>query len=765
MNEKKPINSIENKISESEQKLKELKTSLSKIESELKKQEEKYKYSNFKEPILEELVNDINRIKELIQNEEKNLHTSKKQKESIEYRKDRENRLSQLRKQKEEAEAKIKSLDEVLANINKTLGSVTDRQISSVSKTLETVNNLLIQTLSERQKLETEKNQLENAIKYLNFNSEIQNQDAYTRLWENALKENEQYDIYQETKEKHSEEDKGKAKETAKGIAMNNARWNANPIKKEYEESFKAYKSYLQSKIGDILGIEPYEGIENINPNSLNNQLDEHEIDEFLELKNELYKITNRRIDYPNKAMDVHPIFEEPQKEENKSIPLPIRVEPIIPPVTTTKPDDLVQKTNDEFFSEIGLNNPNQTKSENTSNDLFNKFIKKPTPVEQKEKNDENIQSSKEVYGLPGPVSISPTVDKTNTDDEENKIEDLFNEFRKTANQDDYDEEKTKDEVIVLPDPIPVQENSQEGVQEEAISSTKKESLAKRLLNKWKDRREVIQKRKPKKNLKKRVILGIGALALALVAVANNKSNDKNKEVIATVTNLNDNNEDNSFIEYFPPETTESSETLENPDDNSFVEYFPQETSENVATNTDAEFFPKEEIRAEDNIRIIPTTNSNQTQESIPLVDFVDDYQNNLENNQISSLLGSTVKIKPNSPIYRNAYSSYLEENKLNPYFPSDKDRVVIGLTFLNAKDNKIRTVYAYHQNAKEMINNIIKDGGELISVLTEAKDFIPNYTENTTLSEADFKPEGWYNPMDIESNLLIELSNSRGGR
>ena len=76
-----------------------------------------------------------------------------------------------------------------------------------------------------------------------------------------------------------------------------------------------------------------------------------------------------------------------------------------------------------------------------------------------------------------------------------------------------------------------------------------------------------------------------------------------------------------------------------------------------------------------------------------------------------------------------------------------------------------MRTVYAYHQNAKEMINNIIKDGGELISVLTEAKDFIPNYEETTTLSETNFKPEGWYNPADIESNLLIELSNSRGGR
>ena len=748
MNEKKPINSIENKISESEQKLKELKTSLSKIESELKKQEEKYKYSNFKEPILEELVNDINRIKELIQNEEKNLHTSKKQKESIEYKEDRENRLSQLRKQKEETEAKIKSLDEVLANINKTLGSVTDRQISSVSKTLETVNNLLIQTLNERQKLETEKNQLENAIKYLNFNSEIQNQDAYTRLWENALKENEQYDIYQETKEKHSEEDKGKAKETAKGIAMNNARWNANPIKKEYEESFKAYKSYLQSKIGDILGIAPYEGIEDANPNSLNNQLDEHEIDEFLELKNELYKITNRKTDFQNTV--VPSVLEKETSQEETNF-IPFQVKPIAPSEeeSTKEPNsktttDLVEDTNKEFFNEIGLNNSNQTKSENTLDDFFDKFIKKTTSVEQVEKKDENIQPSKEVFGLPGPVSISPTVDKSNADDEE----------------------KTKDEVIVLPDPIPVQEKSQEGVQEETISSTKKESMAKRLLNKWKDRREVIQKRKPKKNLKKRVILGIGALALALVAVANNKSNDKNKEVIATVNNLNDNNEDNSFIEYFPKETTEPSEPEQSKEESeSFVEIFPKETSENVATNTDAEFFPKEESQNDASVREVQTINTTQTQEQIPVVEIETNTSKEVDSNQISSLLGSTVKVKPNSPIYKNAYSSYLEENKMIPYFPSDKERVVVGLTFLNSKDNMMRTVYAYHQNAKEMINNIIKDGGELISVLTEAKDFIPNYEETTTLSETNFKPEGWYNPADIESNLLIELSNSRGGR
>ena len=217
-----------------------------------------------------------------------------------------------------------------------------------------------------------------------------------------------------------------------------------------------------------------------------------------------------------------------------------------------------------------------------------------------------------------------------------------------------------------MPDPIPVQEKSQEGVQEETISSTKKESMAKRLLNKWKDRREVIQKRKPKKNLKKRVILGIGALALALVAVANNKSNDKNKEVIATVNNLNDNNEDNSFIEYFPKETTEPSEPEQSKEESeSFVEIFPKETSENVATNTDAEFFPKEESQNDASVREVQTINTTQTQEQIPVVEIETNTSKEVDSNQISSLLGSIVKVKPNSPIYKNAYSSYLEENKV----------------------------------------------------------------------------------------------------
>lgn len=287
---------LKKEIAASQEEIIDLEKKLEEIEKEQKEYEERYKYSTFEEPISKERKRDIARIKELISEERKKI-----------YIKERTLKVEDLKQSLEKNNNTIREIDTRIETINKMMEDVKSQDFSSINETLKNISDLLSIALKEREKLVQENSSIMGSIRYLNFNSEVQEENLYDRLWKNALKENEKRDAAEFAE---TEEERKKESLSAHAYAMNNARWNATPIKNEYNEALHQYESYLRNEISKLLGIEAYEGIEEINPDNF--ELDNQQKERFFELKEEIYKLNNKTTGYKKQLM---PKFaEEPEK-------------------------------------------------------------------------------------------------------------------------------------------------------------------------------------------------------------------------------------------------------------------------------------------------------------------------------------------------------------------------------------------------------------------------------------------------------------------
>ena len=293
---------LKKEIAASQEEIMDLEKKLDEIEREQKEYEERFQYGNFEDSLSKELKNanerkrDIARIKELISEERKKI-----------YIKERTLKVEDLKQSLEKNNNTIREIDTRIETINKMMEDVKSQDFSSINETLKNISDLLSIALKEREKLVQENSSIMGSIRYLNFNSEVQEENLYDRLWKNALKENEKRDAAEFAE---TEEERKKESLSAHAYAMNNARWNATPIKNEYNEALHQYESYLRNEISKLLGIEAYEGIEETNPEDF--ELDNQQKERFFELKEEIYKLNNKTTGYKKQLMPK--IAEEPEK-------------------------------------------------------------------------------------------------------------------------------------------------------------------------------------------------------------------------------------------------------------------------------------------------------------------------------------------------------------------------------------------------------------------------------------------------------------------
>lgn len=135
-----------------------------------------------------------------------------------------------------------------------------------------------------------------------------------------------------------------------------------------------------------------------------------------------------------------------------------------------------------------------------------------------------------------------------------------------------------------------------------------------------------------------------------------------------------------------------------------------------------------------------------QTQSDLEVAAFQD-----TKVDETQFLLGQSIILNEDTKVYMNEQDAYLEENALSSYYSNQDERVIIGV-LVEHEDSMMR-FSANQENANEMLQSMLDDGGEVVSVLTANKNYVlPNYDGTTTLSaeEVNASAEGWYNVCDI---------------
>ena len=262
-------------------------------------------------------------------------------------------------------------------------------------------------------------------------------------------------------------------------------------------------------------------------------------------------------------------------------------------------------------------------------------------------------------------------------------------------------------------------------------------------------RKKVIRIRKSRKDSIRKIVSKISMLAtvLVLMATAGGCSNQKDQlseEPIMWIDDENGNeipvgisDEDDAIqVTYDNGEeqTVEQSDSIEESSDVNEINY------------SDTQNIP-------DQISDEPTSNdqieNTDIQENLTyLEEDATQYNFDETSNQILKI-GSEVTI--NGSIHRNVYDAYLNENPYNSYFGSNPKRVIIGTGIVN--NDGMNVVYASTPGANQKIDELLNDGGEMVSILTANKEqYLQNYDGSTLLTPEDVNTyaEGWYNINDV---------------
>ena len=121
-------------------------------------------------------------------------------------------------------------------------------------------------------------------------------------------------------------------------------------------------------------------------------------------------------------------------------------------------------------------------------------------------------------------------------------------------------------------------------------------------------------------------------------------------------------------------------------------------------------------------------------------------------NDNTSIHIGSEVTVDGN--IHDDEYDAYYNENNQTSYYGTEPKRVVIGTGIVN--DDGMNVIYAYNPDANQKIDELLNEGGEMVSILTANKEkYLQNYDGSTILTPEEIKSsaEGWYNINDVSIN------------
>lgn len=283
--------------------------------------------------------------------------------------------------------------------------------------------------------------------------------------------------------------------------------------------------------------------------------------------------------------------------------------------------------------------------------------------------------------------------------------------------------------------------------------------------------------RKSIKNIAKKTVVKISALAVTLVLIAagahscsmDKKDTKQRNEVVDQTDN------ENGIITY------KSTTSTENNYDVSPVEQETAEKKTESYSETQSQFNTelesKKDIQTLDvGVNVEPITEkSSETEEAISQytnqydVVNTDTETNNLDdgiiylnntseiapseyNDNTSIHIGSEVTVDGN--IHDDEYDAYYNENNQTSYYGTEPKRVVIGTGIVN--DDGMNVIYAYNPDANQKIDELLNEGGEMVSILTANKEkYLQNYDGSTTLTPEEIKSsaEGWYNINDVSIN------------
>ena len=129
---------------------------------------------------------------------------------------------------------------------------------------------------------------------------------------------------------------------------------------------------------------------------------------------------------------------------------------------------------------------------------------------------------------------------------------------------------------------------------------------------------------------------------------------------------------------------------------------------------------------------------------------------NNLNENSIR--IGSEVTVNGN--VHRNVFDAYFQENSHIPTFDDETKRIVLGVGITDGQG--VVRKYAYNENVNQDIQQMLNNGGEIVTVLTANKDkYLSSYgnTEKITKEQLEAIAEGWYNINDINLENVKGLS------
>lgn len=314
------------------------------------------------------------------------------------------------------------------------------------------------------------------------------------------------------------------------------------------------------------------------------------------------------------------------------------------------------------------------------------------------------------------------------------------------------------------------------------LNSSKEQNKENEQPKEKKKSKEVKSVRKPKKNIFKRLIAKISSIAVTLVlicaggtAIAKKITTPKMNTAIENNADELDNSSDiqttySNGDEIYHPEllTDEEIQSLTKVEDSNtdFVNMQPiidpvNEENDYSSDNDDGFLLDNNAnpYEYDDTNSYIENDSSNLTYLDDDIDQYVSyeiDEYNNYDKNSIR--IGSEVTVNGN--IHRNVFDAYFQENAFTPTFNNDTKRIVLGVGIANGQG--IVRKYAYNENANQDIQQMINNGGEVVTVLTANKDkYLASCGNNMqiTREQLDAIEEGWYNINDINLENVKGLS------
>ncbi len=456
----------------------------------------------------------------------------------------------------------------------------------------------------------------------------------------------------------------------------------------------------------------------------------------------------------------------EPEVEPSESVMKPI----------TSFNDELNDALN-KTIANLGKNNDNLANTTQTTNDddlvnqfrtIFQKNLQNAENHQQEEKDKMHKENLKSI--LRAPTKQPQETHKEN-------LKKILNPD--TSGQESIEKQEPK---IQTEEDQSLRKKSENQSTTSNLESSEKQTRENKTKKESKKSKEVKSVRKPKKNIFKRLIAKISSVAVTLVlicaggtAIAKKITTPKMNTAIENNTDELDNSSDiqttySNGDEIYHPEllTDEEIQSLTNAEDSNtdFVNMQPiidPVNEENDYSNDSDDGFLLDNnanpYEYDDTNSYIENDSSNLTyldDDVDQYVSYETDEYNNYDKNSIR--IGSEVTVNGN--IHRNVFDAYFQENAFTPTFNNDTKRIVLGVGIANGQG--IVRKYAYNENANQDIQQMINNGGEVVTVLTANKDkYLASCGNNMqiTREQLDAIEEGWYNINDINLENVKGLS------